>query len=251
MTVSGDELLEIFVRRPHRYRLLEKGAAALGLKERVPDSRPMLEVGCAYGDASAHLAESYGVRMVGIDQSEACIERARRMYAPQIGQGLLDFCCGQAEELPFGDESFRGLLLEAAFSPVRVKQKAAGEFYRVLAPGGRVLLNDFALKEKGAGGVPADSGIPCFQGLRSMEEYGALFAEAGFRPVEAREEYGELIALAAWVAGSLHVGIKDMGGYLARLRAGTDAGTGGCDAADMDRQGNFSITYCQMIFEKG
>jgi hypothetical protein len=64
--------------------------------------------------------------MVGIDQSEACIERARRMYAPQIGQGLLDFCCGQAEELPFGDESFRGLLLEAAFFPRSRKTKGGG-----------------------------------------------------------------------------------------------------------------------------
>jgi hypothetical protein len=44
-----------------------------------------------------------------------------------------------------------------------------------------------------------------------MEEYGGLFAEAGFRLVEAREEYGELITLAAWVAKSLHVGMKDVG----------------------------------------
>ena len=65
--------------------------------------------------------------------------------------------------------SFRGLLLEAAFSPIRGKRKAAGEFYRVLSPGGRVMLNDFALKRQGAGIGWAASGIPCFRGVGTME----------------------------------------------------------------------------------
>jgi ubiquinone/menaquinone biosynthesis C-methylase UbiE len=251
MTAQKDELLEIFVRRPHRYRLLDQGADALGIRDPAPDPRPFLELGCAYGDASAYLADAHGVRMVGVDRNEACIEQARRLHAEEIGQGRLDFFCGRAEELPFPDESFRGLLLEAAFSPIRTKRKAAAEFGRVLASGARVLLNDFALKEDGGGGVLAGSGIPCFQGVRTMEEYGGLFAEAGFRLVEAREEYGELITLAAWVAKSLHVGMKDVGYYLARLRAGGDDGPGICDAGNADRPGKFRITYCQMIFEKG
>lgn len=249
MTKTRDELLEIFVRRPHRYRLLEKGATALGLKSREEDMPPMLEVGCAYGDASSYIAGTYGVRMTGIDFCENIINRARQLHAALIEKGLVDFCCGRAEEIPFRGESFGGLLLEAAFSPIESKLEAVNEFYRVLEPKSRVLLNDFALKEKDVGGSLSVSGIPCFKGVASMQEYIDLFKKAGFHLVEAREEYGEFIALAMWVAKSLRISISDVGPYLSQFHS-PDFLTETCGGYDTKKPEGFKITYCQMIFEK-
>ena len=128
------ELREAFVKRKGRFKLLERSLAAAGF----PKAAPLLEVGCATGEGSAHLAELGYTCVTGVDIDAEAIAQAREKFP-----GVC-FVCADARSLPFAAGSFEGIISEAAFSVIDGKAEAAREYARVLAPGGLVLLHDFA-----------------------------------------------------------------------------------------------------------
>jgi SAM-dependent methyltransferase len=95
----------------------------------------VIELGCGTGYVSAWLARR-GARPVGIDNSEAQLETARRFQR----EFALDFPLlhGNAEEVPFPDQSFDLAISEYGASiwcdPYRWIPEAA----RLLRPGGRL-----------------------------------------------------------------------------------------------------------------
>jgi len=115
--------------------LAESGLLPLG-------SREVLEVGCGTGHVLAGLLElgAESDRLHGIDLLPGRVEEARRSY-PQ-----LDVVQGNAEQLPFADESFDLVMLSVVFSSIldpRMQRNVADECIRVLRRGGAVLWYDF------------------------------------------------------------------------------------------------------------
>ena len=115
---------------------------------RVPDARlgalpadvrglDVVELGCGTGYVSAWLARR-GARPVGIDNSEAQLETARRLQAEFDVSFPLHH--GNAERTPFADESFDLAVSEYGASiwcdPYRWIPEAA----RILRPGGRLVF---------------------------------------------------------------------------------------------------------------
>ena len=114
------------------------------LYERVAGAAPLagrdvLEVGCGRGGGAAAVFERYGPRsLVGLDLAASAIERARRDH----GRPGLEFVQGDAEALPFGDAAFDVVLnVESAHWYPNV-EKFLTEAFRVLRPGGALLLAD-------------------------------------------------------------------------------------------------------------
>jgi ubiquinone/menaquinone biosynthesis C-methylase UbiE len=120
-------------RRVYR-RISEISAAHKG--ERV------LDVGCGGGYLSRLLASAVGDegRITGIDPSATAIEYARRK-AP----GNCEFVVGVAQHLDRPDESFDLVTSTLAVHhiPEEARPAAFKEMYRVLRPGGRLLVADF------------------------------------------------------------------------------------------------------------
>jgi len=87
-----------------------------------------------------------GARYVALDLSPEMLERARRR-SRRLGLEL-DLVIGDAQALPFPDESFD--VVVAAFLFCSVPNAAAGmrEARRVLAPGGRLLLLEHVLSRR-------------------------------------------------------------------------------------------------------
>ncbi len=247
-----DELLEIFVKRPHRFRLLEKGLKLAGIDKGNPVRARLMEAGCAYGDASAHVARTCARLVTGIDRCADYIGNAERIHRDLIDEGILEFQIQDIESLSFENNFFSGIFLEAAFSPLRNKESAVSELYRILKPGSRVLLNDFAVKRHNQGGIAVNAScIPCFKGVGSMEDYRGLFEEQGFREIHSAEEYGEFIALALWVGKSFNIRLDEVGAYLSKYQnAGAHAPVNCSEAGNADNISGAQLTYCQMIFEK-
>jgi SAM-dependent methyltransferase len=102
---------------------------------RATGAGPVADVGCGAGRVTAYL-DGLGLPVFGIDLSPGMIEVARRTYPG------LRFEVGSMLALDLPDASLGGLL--AWYSVIHVPDErvpeAFAEFYRVLAPGGLVLL---------------------------------------------------------------------------------------------------------------
>lgn len=222
------ELREAFVKRKGRFKLLELSLEAACFAK----AAPLLEVGCATGEGSAHLAALGYTRVTGVDIDAEAIAQARE-NCPGVR-----FVCADARSLPFAAGSFEGIISEAAFSVIDGKAEAAREYARVLAPGGLVLLHDFAAAES----AHTQPGIPCLDGVQSMDGYRAVFGAAGFECACESEEYGEYIGIAMSLGKAYGVPPTEVGKYIVSAF--------GRDGYVTDFFAHTRLTYCRMLFKR-
>jgi SAM-dependent methyltransferase len=97
----------------------------------------ILDIGCGTGNFSLELAR-IGVKVTGIDVSEAMLAKAREKAARE---GLaIEFLRADARQLPFADESFDAVVSVTALEFVPDLGEALQEAYRVLKTGGRLVV---------------------------------------------------------------------------------------------------------------
>jgi ubiquinone/menaquinone biosynthesis C-methylase UbiE len=134
---------------------LHKYAAAvwfLGQRRRVYDrlialscaqeGDAVLDVGCGTGYLTRRVADAVGPigRVVGVDPDAPAIEYARGVSPPHC-----DFHVAGGEAIPERDASFDVVVSCLAIHHIAPQGRPAafGEMYRVLRPGGRLLIADF------------------------------------------------------------------------------------------------------------
>jgi len=104
----------------------------------APDAR-VLDVATGTGLVARALKRRYGCRVVGLDQSEDMLSRAR----PLVGSVYEDVVRGEAERLPFEDGSFDALSFTYLLRYVDDPAATMRELARVVRPGGRVAMLEF------------------------------------------------------------------------------------------------------------
>ena len=105
----------------------------------------VLEVGCGHGGGASYLMRTlHPASYTGLDLNPAAIAFCRkRHHLPG-----LDFVQGNAEDLPFADQSFDAVInIESANNYPRFRRFLA-EVARVLRPGGHFLCADLRLRER-------------------------------------------------------------------------------------------------------
>jgi ubiquinone/menaquinone biosynthesis C-methylase UbiE len=95
----------------------------------------VLDLGCGSGVFAAEVARR-GMLVAGIDLSSRLLVRGH-MQAPSVG-----FAVGDAEQLPFADGTFDGVLLSGIVHHLPNPAPAAREVHRVLRVGGRFMAFD-------------------------------------------------------------------------------------------------------------
>ena len=121
----------------HFAKPMEPGALEFLARIAVPPGTEMLDVGCGAGQIAIPAARA-GVRITGIDIAANLIEQAR---SRALAEGLtVRFEEGDAEMLPYEDESFDVVvsLIGAMFAPR--PERVAAELIRVCRPGGRIIM---------------------------------------------------------------------------------------------------------------
>jgi arsenite methyltransferase len=113
--------------------------AALALRE----GERVLDIGSGAGLLTREVAAEVGARgsVVGIDPSESMLALARRRRAPD-GAAEPRFVAGDANALPFADGGFDAVVATQVYEYVQDMPAALGEAFRVLRPGGRLLVLD-------------------------------------------------------------------------------------------------------------
>ena len=160
----------------------------------------VIDLGSGAGMDSFLAARQVGEtgRVIGIDMTDAMLERARE-NARKAGFDNVEFRKGIIEQLPVEDESADVVLSNCVINLSPEKRRVFAEVYRVLKPGGRMMVSDVvleqALPEKVLNSVEAYLG--CVAGASLREEYLETIRRAGFSEVRVEREacFGDAIDL--------------------------------------------------------
>lgn len=114
--------------REYRHKLYDK----VGLRNK----KMILDVGCGTGAVTLDLARSTNGHIIGIDIDKEKLEEAKRVLAPITNLELME---GDAQDLPFEDETFDLVIFTIVLMYIPDKQKALNEMARVTMKGGHVL----------------------------------------------------------------------------------------------------------------
>jgi len=107
---------------------------------RAVDPKPgerILDVAAGTGTSSAALART-GATVVAADFSPGMIAEGRARH-PRI-----EFVEADAERLPFGDDEFDAVTISFGLRNIAHPKAALAEMYRVLKPGGRLVVCEFS-----------------------------------------------------------------------------------------------------------
>ncbi|MEX3639582.1 class I SAM-dependent methyltransferase [Paraburkholderia sp. BR14320] len=152
-----------------------------------------LDVACGPGYLAA-AAALCGADVAGVDFSVAMVDKARRVFPP------LEFRVGDAEDLPFPDESFSAVGISFGMLHFAHPERALAEALRVLRPDGRIAFTEWATPNKAVGfemvlraieqhgttDVPLPPGPALFR-FSDWQESKHMLLETGFVQPEMRE----------------------------------------------------------------
>jgi ubiquinone/menaquinone biosynthesis C-methylase UbiE len=150
---------------------------------RLVPGESVLDIGCGTGSLAIVAKRMVGATgdVFGIDASPEMIARATTKAAK--GGTEVSFTTAVAESLPFPDARFDVVLstLMLHHLPRPVRQQCAREIRRVLSPGGRVLVVDFAHAQDRSGFLAHFHR----HGHVKPHDIEALLDEVGLRRVES------------------------------------------------------------------
>jgi len=126
-------------------------------------------------------------RVIGVDMTPEMIERARA-NAQTGGYENVDFRLGEIEALPVSDRSVDVIISNCVLNLSAAKERALAEAYRVLKPGGRIVISDMVsevpVPEVLEGDLDAVAACLPTHRARYLEEFRA----AGFADVRITGE---------------------------------------------------------------
>ena len=155
----------------------------------LAEGQTVLDLGSGAGIDCFLAAQQVGAtgHVIGVDMTPEMIEKARANAAAG-GYDNVDFRLGEIENLPVADDSVDVIISNCVLNLSPEKDKVLAEAYRVLKPGGRLVVSDMVSERE----VPAvlkgnlDAVAACLPTFR--EGYLGEFRSAGFQQARITEE---------------------------------------------------------------
>lgn len=160
----------------------------LSLKARISKNDRVLDAGCGVGGSSFWLATSIGCEVIGISLSLKQVDNANNFCSDKFPGGLIrfeqqDFTCTS-----FDDNSFDVVWGIESVCHAHRKKDFINEAFRILKPGGRLIIADF-FKKPGLAGADSDLVKRWANGwavddFATIEEFRADMNNAGFSNID-------------------------------------------------------------------
>ena len=128
--------------------------------------------------------------VIGVDMTDAMLEKARENAKKVELEDTVEFRKGQIENLPIEDESVDAIISNCVINLSPEKDRVYAEAYRVLKPGGRLMISDIVLERPLPQAVidSIDAYLGCVGGASLRANYLDTITKAGFREVRIDRE---------------------------------------------------------------
>lgn len=150
-------------------------------------------------------------KVIGVDMTPEMIEKARQ-NAVRGNFTNIEFRLGEIEKLPVGDDQIDIIISNCVINLSPDKPKVFREAFRVLKPGGRLMVSDMVLLKE----LPevirksVEAYVGCIAGALLKRDYLAAIEAAGFGEVEVLGEdvYPIELTMADPLAQAIGVDLK-------------------------------------------
>lgn len=194
---SGDTLSTTMGYTPGELNAIPQGAD-LGLGCGNPtalaslrEGEVVLDLGSGAGIDCFLAARKVGKtgKVIGVDMTPQMLERARENAAKGSYENV-EFRLGEIENLPVADNTVDVVISNCVINLSPDKKRVFEETYRVLKPGGRLLISDIVLLKELPDEVrnSVSAYLSCIAGAIFKEDYLATIGNAGFQKVEVVDE---------------------------------------------------------------
>lgn len=156
-------------------------------------------------------------RVIGVDMTPEMVELARK-NAVEGGYKNVEFRLGEIENLPVADNFVDVIISNCVINLSPDKDRVFKEAFRVLTPGGRIIISDMVL----LGELPEvikksiEAYLVCLAGAIEKNEYIKIIEDAGFQKVKILKETS--YSLDLWrddptfemMRGKMNISTKDL-----------------------------------------
>jgi len=128
-------------------------------------------------------------RIIGVDMTPEMVEKARE-NARKGNYENVEFRLGEIENLPVGDNSVDAVISNCVINLSPDKKMVFSETFRVLRPGGRLMVSDIVLLKELPDFIKnsIQAYVGCMSGAVLKDEYLEAVREAGFQDVKIIDE---------------------------------------------------------------
>ncbi len=183
---------------------------------KIPNPSPeaILDVGCGIGGSTLYLANKFEATATGITLSPVQASRGQERAVEANLEAKVQFLVADALEMPFADNSFDLVWSLESGEHMPHKEKFLQECYRVLKPGGTLILATWCHRPTNsvAGDLTEDEKyhlaqiyqVYCLPYVISLPEYEALALKCGFKHLRSDDwstavaPFWDIVIDSAW-----------------------------------------------------
>lgn len=156
-TTKKEQVAKMFDNISHRYDFLnhflslgiDKGWRQKAINFLRPfNPRLILDVATGTGDFALQALSLNPEKVIGIDISEGMLSVGRKKIANRQLEQLVELRSGDSENLPFEDNRFDAVTVAFGVRNFENLDRGLREIYRVLKPGGKVVVLEFSRPRK-------------------------------------------------------------------------------------------------------
>ncbi|MBS7270146.1 MAG: arsenite methyltransferase [Candidatus Freyarchaeota archaeon] len=153
----------------------------------LKEGETVLDLGAGAGFDCFLAAHRVGMKgkVIGVDMTPQMVEKARE-NARKANYRNVEFRLGEIENLPVADNSVDVIISNCVINLSPDKERVFREAFRVLKPGGRIIISDMVLLRELPETVRnnVNAYIGCVSGAELKDKYLEIMKNAGFQDIK-------------------------------------------------------------------